>query len=210
MDRDNNITLFEAFSYANSNISDEVCELQRAVFDKFNLPITQVKIDSNHGDFLTETAISCNSRYIIFFDVDCIPLVPNLYDIILDELKEDNCIIGIEQMCNHNPHNHLYAGPACLAFPVDLFKELGEPSLMQKGNRSDVGEELTWLCEENNYEVKLFKATSSEIPKWKLNNNRDFGIGTTYSHNSLDILYHQFEIRKSHSNFIAKCKSILS
>jgi hypothetical protein len=205
-----NTNLFEAFSYANSNVSYEVCKLQRLVFQKLNLPITQVNIDSNHGDFLTQTAKNCNSKYIIFFDVDCIPLVSNIYDIILDELKNDDCIIGIEQMCNCNPLNHLYAGPACLAFPTALFKNLGYPSLMQQGNRSDVGEELTWLCEENNINVKLFKAKSSEIPKWKLKDNRYFGIGTTYNHNNMDVLYHQFEIRNSSTNFIAKCKSILN
>jgi len=202
--------IFEAFSYANSNVSNEVCELQRLVFKKLNLPLTQIRIDSNHGDFLTETAKNCKSRYIIFFDVDCIPLVSNLYDIILNELKDNNCIIGIEQMCNSNPYNHLYAGPACLAFPTALFRELGYPSLMQNGNTSDVGEELTWLCEENNITVKFFKVSSSEIPKWKLTNERDFGIGTTYNHNNIDVLYHQFEIRKGSDNFIAKCKSILS
>jgi len=204
-----NKSLLEAFSYANLNIQDEVCELQRAVFAKFNLPVLQVKVNSNHGDFLTEVAKDCSSEYIIFFDVDCIPLVPNLYDIILDELKGNDCIIGIEQMCNCNPYNHIYAGPACLAFPTALFKKLGCPSLMQQGDRSDVGEELTWLCEENNFQVKLFRASSSEIPKWKLTDDRDFGIGTTYSYNNIEVLYHQFEIRKSSDNFIKKCKSIL-
>lgn len=202
--------IFEAFSYANSNVSNEVCELQRLVFKKLNLPLTQIRIDSNHGDFLTETAKNCKSRYIIFFDVDCIPLVSNIYDIILNELKDNNCIIGIEQMCNSNPYNHLYAGPACLAFPTALFRELGYPSLMQNGNKSDVGEKLTWLCEENNINVKFFRASSSEIPKWKLTDNRDFGIGTTYTYNNIDVLYHQFEIRNGGDNFIAKCKSILN
>lgn len=204
-----NTNLFKAYSYANSNISHEVCELQRLVFKKFNLPITQIKINSNHGDFLTEAARTCTDKYIIFFDVDCIPLVSNLYDIILDELKSDDCIIGIEQMCNSNPYNHLYAGPACLAFPIELFKNLGYPSLMPQGNRSDVGEELTWLCEENNLKVKLFKVSSAEIPKWKLTDTKEFGIGTTYTHNNIDVLYHQFEIRKDDNNFISKCKSIL-
>ncbi len=202
-------SLFKAYSYANYNISDDVIKHQKYIFDKLQLPIEQIVSDATHGEFLTETAKNCESKYIIFFDVDCIPLNSNIYDIILDELKNDDCIIGIEQMCDINPFNHRYAGPACLAFPIALFKNLGCPSLRQVGNRSDVGEELTWLCEENNIDVKFFKAISSEIPKWKLPDNRCFGIGTTYSHNKTEILYHQFEIRKGSSNFISKCQSLL-
>jgi hypothetical protein len=207
------IPSFQVFSYANSNISNEVCDYQRAVFDRFNLSVDQIKVDVDHsvyghGDFLNEKARNSNSKYIIFFDVDCIPLTSNLYDIIINELEKEQCIIGIEQLCNSNPHNHLYAGPACLAFPVSLYKELGCPSLIQN-NRSDVAEELTWICEENNIKVKYFTAISSEIPKWKLTSERNFGIGTTYSYNHVDVLYHQFEIRMGCDQFINKCKTIL-
>jgi hypothetical protein len=49
------------------------------------------------------------------------------------------------------------------------------------------------------------------VPKWKLSQNRDFGLGTTYGHNGIDMLYHQFEIRKQeqHDSFIKKCKLVL-
>ena len=113
-------------------------------------------------------------------------------------------------MCNCSPFNHLYAGPACLAFSTELYKSLGSPSLLQNSNKSDVGEELTWVCEEKNINVKFFRVSSTEIPRWKLPSGKDFGIGTTYSYNNIDVLYHQFEIRKGSDNFVAKCKSILN
>ena len=200
----------KAYSYANYNISEDIVNYQKRVFNKLQLPIEQIISNTTHGEFLSEIAKKGDSKYIILFDVDCIPLTSNIYDIILTELETEQCIIGIEQMCGCNPHNHLYAGPACLAFSTELYESLGYPSLAQNGNRSDVGEELTWLCEENNINVKFFKVTSSEIPKWKLTDNREFGIGTTYNHNNIDVLYHQFEIRKGSDNFIAKCKSILN
>ena len=205
---------YQVYSYGNSNISEEVFNLQQLVFNKQNLQITQIKsfVDPTafgHGDFLNETAKNCDSKYIIFFDVDCIPLVSNLYETIIEELEKEQCIIGIEQKCNCNPFNHIYAGPACLAFPVSLYKDLGYPSLVQN-NRSDVAEELTWICEDNNIKVKYFNATSSEIPKWNLTDDRQFGIGTTYSYNGIDVLYHQFEIRNNSNNFINKCKNILN
>ena len=201
--------ILETYSYGNSNIPVDVFTLQKKVFDKFNLPIKQVEGNLPHGVFLTETAKACNSKYIIFFDIDCIPLTPDIYNIIISELEKEKCIIGIEQKCNCNPYDHIYAGPACLAFSTELYREIGCPSLVEN-TRSDVGEELTWACEEKNINVKFFNASSSEIPKWKLTGNRNFGIGTTYSHNDVDVLYHQFEIRKSDDNFITKCKSILS
>lgn len=208
------IQTLQAYSYGNSNISDEIFELQKLIFDKQNLQIIQIKssVDHStfgHGDFLNETAKNCDSKYIVFFDIDCIPLVSNLYEIIIGELEKEQCIIGIEQKCNCNTFNHIYAGPACLAFPVSLYKDLGCPSLIQN-NRSDVAEELTWICEGNNIKVKYFTATSSEIPKWNLTEEKQFGIGTTYSYNGIDVLYHQFEIRNNCNNFINKCKSILN
>ena len=121
-------TTYQAYAYGNSNISDEVFNLQKLVFEKQNLQITQIKFSVEHstfghGDFLNETAKKCDSKYIIFFDVDCIPLVTNLYEIIIEELEKEQCIIGIEQKCNCNSFNHIYAGPACLAFPISLYKE---------------------------------------------------------------------------------------
>jgi hypothetical protein len=207
-------TTYQAYAYGNSNISDKVFNLQKLVFQKQNLQITQVKCSVEHstfghGDFLNETAKKCDSKYIIFFDVDCIPLVTNLYEIIIKELEEEQCIIGIEQKCNCNSFDHTYAGPACLAFPTFLYRDLGYPSLVQN-KRSDVAEELTWICEENRIKVKYFNVSSAEIPKWYLTDKKQFGIGTTYAYNGVDILYHQFEIRNNSSNFINKCKNILN
>lgn len=204
-----NNDLFQVLSYANLNIPEEVRQLQQAVFKKFNLPFTQIVNNSTHGEFLTDTVKTCTSKYIIFFDVDCIPLTSDIYNIIISELEKEECIIGIEQKCNCNPYDHLYAGPACLAFSTEMYRNLGCPSLIQN-IRSDVAEELTWICEDNNIKVKYFNVASSEIPLWHLKDNMQFGIGTTYSYNNINVLYHQFEIRKSAENFKAKCKNILN
>jgi hypothetical protein len=205
--------MYQAFSYANSNISDEVCRLQKQVFEKLNLPVTQIKVNADHntyrhGDFLNEISKNTNSKYVIFFDVDCIPLTSNLYDIIINELEKEQCIIGIEQKCNCNNYNHIYAGPACLAFSTSLYKDLNYPSLIQN-ERSDVAEELTWICEEKKIKIKYFNVSSSETPMWHLKENTYFGIGTTYSFNDEEVLYHQFNIRSEHTPFIKKCNEFL-
>lgn len=202
------MNLFEAYSYANPNISKDILSLQKQVFNKFNLPVTQIVKDSRHGDFLNDIITNSNAKYIIVFDVDCIPLTSKLYDIIIDEIKNENSIIGIEQVCNNNSLNHTYAGPACLALSKDLYNKLGKPNL-RENYRSDVGEELTWACESKGYRVKYFKVHSAEVPKWKLSDNRMFGIGTVYTFKNEEVLYHQFEIRINSFNFIDRCNKIL-
>ena len=70
------------------------------------------------GRFLEETFDSCKEDFIVFFDIDCIPLSNNLYDII-SNIEGKSSIIGIEQ--TGNPRFHIYAGPACLGVPQSLF-----------------------------------------------------------------------------------------
>lgn len=199
---------YQAFSYAHENVSKEIIQLQKLVFEKYNLPLVQIVDNIPHGDFLNEQIKNSDTDYIIFFDIDCIPLTSKLYDIILNEIKHKNSIIGIEQVCNSNSLNHTYAGPACLGLSRELYKELGMPNL-RENYRSDVGEELTWACENKGYEVKYFNVHSTEVPKWKLSDNRMFGIGTVYTFKNEEVLYHQFEIRISSFNFIDKCNKIL-
>jgi hypothetical protein len=198
---------FEAISYSYTNLPNIVLQKQKEVFDKFNLPLTQIISDIQHGAFLEQILKTTNKNYIIFFDVDCIPLTKDLYDIILNEITTEKSIIGIEQ--TGEPRYHIYAGPACLGLPVSVYHEIGQPKLQQTF-RSDTAEEITWCCEERAIKVKYFKLSHVEKPKWKLGHDRMFGIGTTYSFNNKDILYHQFEVRYNYSSFINKCNSILN
>jgi len=206
--------IFEAYSFVCPNVPVQVQDYQKQIFDRFNLPIKQIREDISHGGFLNRTIKNSQAKYVIFFDVDCIPLTPNIYDIIIKELEQEKCIIGTEQMCNYNYEkrgtSHIYASPACLGVPTKLYHELGSPTLEPVGPyRSDTAEELTWTCEEQNIKVKLFKILTSETIAWKLNDTQNFGHGTTYTYNNKEVLYHQFEIRKSHELFLNKCKNIL-
>lgn len=206
--------LFEAYSFVCPNVPFIVQEYQKRIFDKFNLPIIQIREDISHGAFLNKTIKNSTAKYVIFFDVDCIPLTEHLYDIIIKELEAEKCIIGAEQMCNYNYEKrgtgHIYAAPACIGIPTSLYKELGEPTLEPIGPfRSDTAEELTWACEQNNIKVKLFNITCSENIVWRLDEHRNFGHGSTYSHLGKDVLYHQFEIRMTNELFIKKCNFLL-
>jgi hypothetical protein len=198
---------FRAVSYAYRNISTEILNYQKKVFEHFNLEIEQHVGEFDHGQFLQHILKEEKTKYTVFFDVDCIPLASNLYDIIQEELTKEECILGIEQ--TGMPRYHIYAGPACLALSSQLYKKLESPSLNQNF-RSDVAEELTWRCEERAIKVKYFTVGNVEHPKWRLGYDRSFGIGTTYTFRGCNVLYHQFEIRNNSSNFIDKCKNVLS
>lgn len=194
--------MIKAYSYAYNTLPKEVLEYQKKVFDKLELPLTQINGDMDHGEFLEHILKTEKEEFVLFFDADCIPLTANFYTLVLEELKQTKCIIGIEQSAN--PRTHIYAGPACLGMPTALYHEFNYPCLNQT-YRSDVAEEITWYCEENTIPVKYFNVSSIEQPKWKLGETRQFGIGTTYAYNGIDVLYHQFEIRRYQDRFIKKC-----
>jgi hypothetical protein len=198
--------MIEAYSYAYNSLSKDVLIYQKQIFDKFDLPIIQIQDNLNHGQFLTHILNTSKSKYVMFFDADAIPLTKNFYNIVLEELEKEKCIIGMEQ--TGMPRYHIYAGPACLAMPVSLYSEINYPCLNQTF-RSDIGEEITWCCEERAIPVKFLKISHVESPKWRLGYDREFGIGSTYSYKNQDVLYHQFEIRLNTHNFIKKCINIL-
>lgn len=197
---------FEAIAYGYTNLPSVILQKQKEVFAKLKLPLTQFVGDAQHGAFLEHILKTTKKDYIIFFDADCIPLTDNIYDIILNEISSEKSIIGIEQ--TGEPRYHIYAGPACLGLPVSVYHEIGQPRLEQTF-RSDTAEEITWCCEERAIKVKHFKVSHIEQPKWRLGYDRMFGIGTTYSFNNINVLYHQFESRYNYTPFLNKCNSIL-
>ena len=197
---------FEAISYAFNSLPEIVLKKQKKVFNFFNLPLTQCVGNMLHGTFLEHILKTTDKDYIIFFDADCIPLIGNIYCLILDEISKEASIIGIEQ--TGQPRYHIYAGPACLGVPVKLYKELGCPSLNQTF-RSDTAEELSWVCEEHAKKIKYFKVSHVEEPRWRLGYDREFGIGTTYQYNNVDVLYHQFESRFNVDPFLKKCDLVI-
>ena len=87
-----------------------------------------------------------------------------------------------------------------------FYNELDRPSFKET-HRSDVGEELTHICEEKNKNFFLFKKTFSENNLWKLGENDYFGHGCIYDE---DLIYHQFEIFQNQNKFIKKCLEILN
>jgi len=188
-------------SYCFESLDRRVPEWQKKVFDHLGVDLNQFVGSSRHPEFLDFIVNNMEFDYFIFFDIDCIPLNANIIQYIMDIIDFDS-IIGIEQQCNSNESiNHIYAGPACFGISKKLYNELNRPSFGEN-SRSDVGEEITYICENLGKKVNFFKKTHSENEIWKLG-DRFFGHGTTYENG---LLYHQFQITQNVEKFITKCQ----
>lgn len=203
----------EAYSCYMKNIPCKVIEYQKKVFDVFNMHLNQELTNLPFHDYwLDEKINNTDFDIIIFFDIDCIPLKPNLYEYIVDKINDNNSFIGVEQSNQTRSPDFIYAAPACFAITHETFNKMNKPSFGLKPEY-DCGGEFTWISKKYNINVETFKITSSLNKKWKCGDKK-FGNGTIYD----DWLYHQFEIRyndfKSYEQiytyqFIKKCKEII-
>jgi hypothetical protein len=198
--------------YAEWKVRPEVMQAQKKVFNHFGLTLNQISDSLQHGHWMTkickEIAKHNNIDIVVFFDLDCIPLKENIYDHILSKIDE-NTICGIEQSCDCNKSaGHIYAGPACLAFHVDILKKIDDFSFVED-DWSDVAQRFTYDCQEKNINVNFFKFISSQSKLWRLGDTDEFfGIGSVYD----DIIYHHFNIRmpEHQQSFISKCNEVIN
>lgn len=203
----------QTFSCYMKNIPKRVVECQKQVFDTFGMELTQELSDFRfHHDWLDNKINSIDFDILIFFDIDCIPLKPGLYEDIVDKISDNNSIIGVEQVNQTRSPNFVYAAPACFGITKDVFEKMNKPSFRLTDDY-DCGAEFSWVAPKYNVDVKMYNITTSLNRKWKCIDKR-YGNGTTYD----DWLYHQFEIRYyddvSHEKinafqFIKKCKETI-
>lgn len=202
-------------------------DYQKQVFEKFNAKINQCIHTKpcphlgipRHGDFLDEISRSENVDYLVFFDVDAIPLKENFLEVLVKRVHGKKAILGIEQRSNHvqidnskkrggfdlkqftelKKTKQCYAGPACFIISKNTYEFLGEPSYNETF-RSDAGEELSWVAREKGVEVNYIKFTKCAIPMWRLKENVKFGIASEYE----DLIFHNFQARISGTDSIVK------
>ena len=197
---------FQIYSCYNLNVSKELVNAQKSVFNIFNMNLTQELTNLQHPEWLDKKINDLkNFDIIVFFDIDVIPLKPNLYNYILEQIGDDNSIIGIEQAANHLDPNFVYAGPACFAFSKKTYEKLKKPSFMHN-YRADTAGEFTFSAKKYGVNVKFFNIISSLTNQWKCK-SKFFGFGTTYD----DWIYHQFgsSLILSNMQFINKTNQVL-
>ena len=190
------------------NIDPRVPQYQKRVFDRFQLPIAQHRIDGiDHGEWM-DWVLGRNEDVdlIVFFDADCIPV--NKEKVMgYIERATNGTLVGNEQASNHLDASRSFAAPSFLCVNRRLWKQLGKPSCKAHYD-GDVAQMLTDTWQYRNLPVVMLPVTSFEVAKWDLPNRpQSYGIGTTYG----DATYHLFEVRDNTNieRFINKAEEIL-
>ncbi len=203
--------LFKIFSFYNSKVNPKIPRYQKAVFKYFGVNIHQVIDESfpTHGDFLNHICRTVtDTKYLIVFDIDCIPTKKSWFAKMMNDLSEPGTIVGAAQTANHlRDGKNLYISPFFFAISTAYLKELDYPD-MNMTEDMDAGQNLTEQIIKNGGNVKYWWPTDIEEAQWDLYHpeHTKFGLGTTYN----DCIYHAFFSRFDLADrFIVKCKSIL-
>lgn len=198
------------------NIPNEMVNLQRSVFEKFELKIQQDKLpscdrnpDEEFVDFpyYQHVVDTSDKDYIIFFDIDCIPLTKDFYNIIYNDMVEGK-LSGAIGCSNHISPNESYVHACFIGFSMKLYNECGRPYLGRINGVCDVVELFTKVCKKLNKPIKYWEITDEGDKCWPLAvRNMHFGHGTIYE----NMIYHQYHGRLSEYQklFMDKCKSVL-
>lgn len=197
------------YSIFMDNVAECVVQSQKAVVDRFLPPgciFTQYKVSTRHPEALQKCVDEVKEGIIIFLDIDAVPVSTRSFEYLIDHATEGK-LTGAIQRANHIRNDqHLYVGPFCMAFDVELYRKLGSPTFNET-YRGDVGEELTYAWERRGYSLQFLYPSHIVNPKWELGGGFKFGYGTTYS----GMFYHTFCIRcqEQQDMFTNKCKELL-
>lgn len=197
-------------SFYMDNIPASVVLAQAAIVRKFLPPgfvFRQVKTTQSHYESLDSYMKNCGDDVTIFLDIDCVPL----HSEGLSELASfalQGRLVGCVQRASHIDNAaHLYVGPFCLALTKVLWEELGCPSFMPTAV-GDVGEQLTYACEEKGVPVTFIWPSKVDDARWPLTKNKWFGLNAEYG----QAFFHAFSIREdgNREKFLEYCRRLSS
>ena len=215
------------FSIYYDNLNPEIKDYQKKVFNYFNLSIEQIKVQNDCLELPEILNKNSNWDIVTIFDIDCIPLIPNIFDKYFKLENFRDTLYGNAQASNvfsGEIKSPPYVSPHFMTFSRKLWNHLydilGNDAFVPKRypnpngveTQADRAEVFTIEAQKLGYTTKIEYPTNVEIPKWTYGgefgeNPFTFGIGTTYG----DLTYHNYEIRDEHNQqfFISKCKSII-
>jgi hypothetical protein len=219
------------FTYCNPDIDRKISHLQSKVIERFNkIPNCKYEFllyNAKDGEIfpnqvinygLNELFYKHNYETVLILDIDCVPLNEYAIDYVFSEAEKGK-IVGNIQRSNHIENNqHVYVAPSCMCISKQMFEKLNHPSF-DITNRSDIGEELCYIAEDNGIELEMFMPNSYEkLPygdekPWDLKDGMPkYGIGTTFiNKHGKEMFYHLFQSRLNHFSdlFFLKCAKLL-
>lgn len=191
------------------NIAGEVVRAQRQVLEALAPPdfeLRQVLTGRSHAAALDEIMAGAEAELVLILDIDCVPLTRAAIPA-LTAKAAGGALAGCVQRANHIDNGaHLYVGPFCMALSRVLWNRLGRPSF-EPTPRGDVGEALTYACEDAGAPLAMLWPSHVEAPQWDLTEGRRFGVNTEYD----GAFLHTFNIRSREyqQRFVDRCSAIL-
>ena len=219
------------FTYCNPDVDRKISQLQSKIIETFNkIPNCKYEFlmyNAKDGDIVPDQVIDYglqelfykkNYQSVLILDIDCIPLNEEALNYIFAEAEKGK-IVGNIQRSNHLQNDqHVYVAPSCICLTRDMFEKLGSPSF-KITNRGDIGEELTYLAEQQGIEVEMFmpnhyeKLPYGDEKPWDLKDGMPkYGIGTTFVNSQgKEMFYHLFQSRLNYFSdlFFLKCAKLM-
>lgn len=197
-------------SFYGKNRCESITFWQQKVFNYFGIPVNYIYLPFEMGfpygeginRYVAQTLDITD--YYLFFDLDAIILKKDSIEEIIKKISDKKTVWGISQESTHiikegNTSVHPYAGFSCCGFSKELYVGLGKPTFSET-YRGDIGEEVTYMCENLGYNVCLsypveyHELTDEEMANtgnarhgWV--NHVGLGLGTTFGNG---LVYHQF------------------
>lgn len=194
-------------SFHQGNLNPNLLTAQKAVFDKFGLPLEQIKTSFSHPAAIDHFLDKEAWDVMVLFDADCIPLNGDVIQDAIEGCIDHDRIIAAAQKASHIPNSQIYASPCFMVLTKKVYEMLGRPSF-HATDRGDVAEELSYAAREKGIYLDLIMPDHVETPLWPLTPEIKFGYGTNYGNK----VYHAFESNANHRStgkFIEKCREIL-
>lgn len=209
--------MIQAVSFYMNNINPDVVYYQRQVVEKFcdKIKFNQILTGKNHADSMTDYMKSVDSDYVIFLDIDAIPLCEESFSILIDMTHNGAQISGAPQRSNHISNDeHIFVAPAIMCMPTKLYKLLGSPSAKNIRGKGDVAEEWTYAQEANGGSVNFLDVDSFDpVPgkKWYLKGTQEFGRNTVYTYQGKRVFFHSYQgrFKEQQERFVEECKKVL-
>lgn len=182
------------FSLYWDNIDDKFRYLQKRVMDHFGVPVMQHRVHGfQHADWIDWILTYKGYRgvdVILFLDIDCIPLEKTALSRAFHSAVQGK-IHGCAQSAAHLTRpTEIYVGPFFMCLSRRTHEYIGAPSA-QPDKDFDVAQRLTVSAKGYGIEPDYLWPTEIQLPKWKLGEDKVFGIGTTYDNS----VFHLFESR---------------
>lgn len=219
-------------SFYGDNLSEEIIELQKKVFNLFEISLEQIpfedNLDNDRHAIAIEKYLTTNNDWdsITLFDVDCIPITKNCINKAIEIISDDNTLYGNAQASNLfdiNPYKTPpFASPSFLSFTKKFwetseckdFKFTHYPNPDGHITEVDVAEKFTRENERQGRKIVLSYPTKTHRDfTWTYNGEFGYpkfayGNGTEYESGT----FHNFQIRlpDKQTLFIEYCKKLLN